>query len=279
MTPVGPIETVSLFPELHAQLIDLLKGVAAEEWERPTACPGWSVKDLTAHLLDTQTRRLTFQRDRLPSLRPEQPINSYDDLVDFINELNRQWIVAARRIGPNLLIEFLALVGPQLCEFFKTLDPDQRAAAAVAWAGETVSANWFDLAREYTEQWAHQQQLREALGRPGLTGRRLLYPVLDTFMRALPHTYRQVEAAEGTGLAFTLTGPAGGDWALLREQGQWRLFYGRPPQPAAAASLDQDTAWRLFTKGISPTAARGQTRFEGDEALASGILNMVSMMA
>jgi hypothetical protein len=41
------------------------------------------------------------------------------------------------------------------------LDPDA-AGLAAAWAGETDSRNWFDVAREYTEKWHHQQQLRDA---------------------------------------------------------------------------------------------------------------------
>ena len=33
-------------------------------------------------------------------------------------------------------------------------------------AGEAVSANWFDVAREFTERWHHQQQIRLAIGGP-----------------------------------------------------------------------------------------------------------------
>ena len=46
--------------------------------------------------------------------------------------------------------------------------------------------------------------------------------------------------------------------ALPRERGSavWQLFAGRPePQdgpPAAEVRMGTDTAWRLFTKGISP---------------------------
>ena len=63
---------------------------------------------------------------------------------------------------------------------------------AVAWAGDKQSPNWFDIAREYTEKWLHQQHIREAVGQPVLDERRWLFPVLDTFMRALPHVYRDI---------------------------------------------------------------------------------------
>jgi hypothetical protein len=49
--------------------------------------------------------------------------------------------------------------------------------------------------------------------------------------------------------------------------------------PLAAARLDQDAAWRLFTKGMSPDAARAHARFDGDVELAAGILRMTCIMA
>ena len=44
-------------------------------------------------------------------------------------------------------------------------------------------------------------------------------------------------------------------------------------------SIDQDTAWRLFTKGIRPKTTQAGLRLEGDAALGERILQMVSIMA
>jgi len=60
--PVEPIATVALFPALHAELIALLRRLTPEDWFRPTAAP-WTVKDMAAHLLDTDMRRSSAQRD------------------------------------------------------------------------------------------------------------------------------------------------------------------------------------------------------------------------
>jgi hypothetical protein len=68
MEPVKPILVADLFPGLHAELIALLRGLAQEDWSRPTVAGAWTVKDVAAHLLDVQLRRLSAQRDgaRLP---------------------------------------------------------------------------------------------------------------------------------------------------------------------------------------------------------------------
>ena len=278
MHPVEPIFTVELFPPLHAQLLTLLRGLSDDDWGKPTVARLWAVRDIVAHLLDGDIRRLSFQRDNLSPLQPDTPIEGYRDLVVFLNQMNADWVKAARRFSPQLLIAFHALTGPQLCAFFKTLDPFAPAIYPVSWAGDEQSPNWFDVAREYTEKWHHQQQIRDAVGAPGLTGRTWLFPVLDTFLRGLPHRYRDVDAADGTCVTFTITGEAGGTWTLRREQSPWRLYTGEPSDDAARVRLDQDTAWRLFTKGLSPEEARSRIVVEGEEALGERILDLVAII-
>ena len=279
MKPVEPVETVELFPPLHNALLTLLRNLSDEDWHKPTVARLWSVKDIVAHLLDGDVRRLSFQRDGLPDLEPETPIASYRDLVAFLNQLNADWIKAARRISPVLLIDLLALTGPQVYVFFKTLDPFAPAIFPVAWAGEAQSPNWFDIAREYTEKWHHQQQIRDAVGAPGLTTHQWLHPILDTFVRGLPHHYRDVEATEDLCVTFFITGEAGGRWTLRKEATAWQLYVGHAPEAAAHVRLNQDTAWRLFTKGLSPEEARSQVLVEGDTTLGAHVLDLLAVMA
>src|SRR5207244_840000 len=112
------------------------------------------------------------------------------------------------------------------------------------WAGDTVSPNWFDIGREYTEQWHHQQQIRAAVGAEPITSRELLHPVLDLFLRALPYTYRDVTAKSGTTIAVRISGEAGGVWSLQRGQQVWTLFHGAPEATDAEIYLSADVAWR-----------------------------------
>jgi hypothetical protein len=92
---------------------------------------------------------------------------SYDELVELVNRLNREWIVAARRMSPRLLRELLAFCGPEVEACFSSLDP-MRISGPVDWAGPDPAPVWFDLAREFAERWHHQQQIRDATGRPPL---------------------------------------------------------------------------------------------------------------
>jgi uncharacterized protein (TIGR03083 family) len=279
MKPVEPVCTVELFPELSAELLRLLKSLPPTAWDLPTACPGWSVKDVVAHLLGGNLGRLSFGRDRSLGPAPQVAPLGYGELVAYINQLNAEWIDAARRISPSLLIDFLGLTEPQLYDYFRTLPPFESRGPAVAWAGDVRSPNWFDIAREYTEKWLHQQHIREAVGQPALDDRKWLYPVLDTFMCALPHVYRDISAAEGIAIVFRIVGAAGGDWSLLRRDHAWRLYAGAPQTAASIVRLDQELAWRLFSKGISPEIARARIACEGDATLGMRIVEMVCIMA
>ena len=79
-----------------------------------------------------------------------------------------------------------------------------------------------DVARDYTEKWHHTQQIFEAVGTPStITGSRLFHPCLDTFLRALPFTYRNVQAEDGTSVVVSIYGEAGGDWFLLLNPDVW----------------------------------------------------------
>ena len=278
LTPMAPVFLVDLFPGLHAELMTLLRRLEPSEWNQPTACALWSVKDIAAHLLDGNVRRLSFGRDGLTAT-PDTPIPSYADLVGHLNRLNAEWTAAARRLSPRVLIELLDFTSGPVHAFFRSLDPHAPAIFPVAWAGEEASPNWFDIGREYTERWLHQQQIREAVGAEGLTARRWLQPTLDIFVRALPFTYQSVNAPVGRSLRFTIEGEAGGVWTLVRGAAGWGIFAGWEAGPAATVSLDQGTAWKLFSKGLDQESARRSIRIEGDRQLGEPVLGTLAVMA
>ena len=125
----------------------------------------------------------------------------------------------------------------------------------------------------------HQQQIRDAVGKPALKESKFFAPVLETFIRALPRTYRDVRASDGTCIRLIITGEAGGDWTLLRDKGQWILGKATAPEAHASVTLDQETAWRLFTKGMSKEDALSHATISGDHSLGVIALNTVSIIA
>jgi uncharacterized protein (TIGR03083 family) len=272
-----PVLTAQLYPRIEHLLIELLSELSPTDWNRPTLAPQWKVRDVAAHLLDTQLRRLSIARDGHVIDGPR--LASPGDLVSFINRLNREGVALYRRLSRSLLISLMKVTSHECAEYHQSLDPFGRASFAVTWAGQAESQNWFDTAREYTERWHHQEQIRLAVGRPGIMTRELYHPVLGTFMRALPHHYRGVERATGCVLRVSVAGDCGGDWHLRREPSAWRPLVTVSEEPAAQVTIPQEIAWQLFTKGIDRQAAAQQMIFGGDSDLARHVLSMLTIVA
>lgn len=272
------IYTQHLFPILDELLIELLQSLSKEDWNKPTIAKQWCVKDIAAHLLDGNLRTLSFVRDG-HELISEEPVETYDSLIAYLNRLNADWVKACRRLSTNVLVELLRSSGKEFSDYMQKADLHTEAVFSVAWAGEASSKNWFHIAREYTEKFIHQLQIREAVNKPALINKELFYPFIDTFMRALPHTYRNTHAPAGTVVAITISSEAGGTWLLKRNNNEWNLVPGHLQAPAAHIILDPETAWKLFSKGITPVEARMRATIDGNEQLGAVALTMISVMA
>src|SRR5947207_6114992 len=263
-------------------LIDLLRSLAPEDWEKQTVSPKWKVKDVAAHLLDTPLRGVAIGRDGYVAESPG--INLPADLAAYINRLNQEGVTVYGRLSPAVLVALMEVATKLLAEYHASRDPYAMAPYGVSWAGEEKSANWFDTAREYTERWHHQQQIRLAVdgpgnARPGIMTRELYYPVVHCFMRALPFTYRNVSAVPGTTIRIRVSGDCGGEWYLYREEKAWLLTESERGKPAAGITIPQEIAWRIFTKGIDRASASSQASITGDSVLALPVLGMVSIVS
>ena len=273
---IGPIHAAHLLRKVDAKLIELLRSLTPEEWSLPTIAAPWTVRDVAAHLLDTPLRKLSLARDSCYVEAAE--VRSPHDLVELINRLNREGVAVYRRLSPTVLIDMMQLACEQGARYHESLDPFAPASFAVSWAGEDSSLNWFDTARELTERWHHQQQIRLATNRPGIITPELYHPVLDCFLRGLPHTFRNTAAPDGTTVLVEITGDCGGSWCLLRASDGWHFGLPSREGSAATVSIPQELAWRLFTKGLPAGSDREQIRIHGDRALGTVVLGLTAIV-
>ncbi|RKS08243.1 uncharacterized protein (TIGR03083 family) [Nocardiopsis sp. Huas11] len=268
-----PIDARPLFAPEHAALMATLRALAPTDWNRE-AVPGWSVRDLAAHVLGDCYGRLGRDRDSHrggASPAPGEPLET------FIHRENQQWVHALARVSPAALVDTLDLIGAQTARYFETTDPEA-LSLGVSWAGVDPSPKWLDNARDLTEFWTHRQQIRHATGQGTDLAPRTLSVVLDTFLRALPHTLRGLRAEPGTQAQVRVEGPAGGAWTVTATGDGWSLAAPDTGRPAATVTLDAETTWRLCTRGIAPDDALARARVDGDRALAEALCQIVSII-
>ncbi|MGW4751374.1 maleylpyruvate isomerase family mycothiol-dependent enzyme [Streptomyces chartreusis] len=301
-----PIDARPLFVPEHAAL----RGLTPADWGRE-AVPGWSVRDVVAHVLGDCYGRLARHRDghregggegrreghreggreghqaRCREGHREGPAFAPgEDLPAYIHRINQQWVDAHSRVSPAALTDTLELIGGQVARLFAESDP-AAPSLGVSWAGVDPAPMWLDSARELTEYWTHRQQIRHATGQGTDPDPRLLSVVLETFLRALPHTLRDIAALAGTQVRIHVTGPAGGTWtataggtwsATAPDGGNWSLAGPADGHPAALVRLDTETAWRLCVRGIEPADALTRAEIEGDHQLAEAACRIVSIV-
>ena len=278
LEPLTPIDTRHLFRPVATSLVDLLRDLPNADWDRPTIAGSWLVRDVVAHLLDTTLRRLSFHRDGMMPPPPARAIKSDSDFVTFINELNAQWVTASRRLSPRVLTDLYARASVEACDWWESQSLSTPALFGVSWAGEAASQNWMDIGREFTELWHHQQQIRMAVDAKSLGDPRHLAAVIALGVRALPHAYRDVEAASGETVVIVVAGDSGGQWTLTREAERWTLAGGEADTPTARVLIDQDSAWQLLFNALTERQARARATVSGRRDLVEPLFRARSVI-
>jgi hypothetical protein len=279
MDELPVVDAIPLIQNVQKELIGLLRNLSQEEWYVESSSTLWNVKDIAAHLLDGDIRRLSLHRDNHKLQPPSQIEPSYNSLVQYLNQLNNLWVDAAKRFSPKLIISLTEILLPQVIGHFKNLDPDGIALFPVAWAGEETSSNRFDFAREYTEKWHHQQQIREATGRPLLIGRKWLHPLIETLIRGVPPMFnRETGLSVDETIGIRITGAFDDRWVLKRSGSKMKMYKSKDSSCDTEITMDDNTAWRLFTKSMTAGEAREKMEVRGNPVCADLLSQTVSFM-
>ena len=278
MPETTPISTVHLIPDLDQLLMDLLRSLDQSDWELQTLAPEWKVKDIAAHLLDGNIRSLSVSKDRYQEGKADE-ILGYQELVTVLNKLNKDWVKAMRRVSPSMLLTLLEMTNKMYSEHLAGLLPFEKAVFPVAWAGESQSLNWFHIAREYTEKWHHQQQIRNAVGGISpLFEQRFFKPYLDTSLWPLSFFLHGVKAEEGDTFIIEVSGPGGGEWYMRYSSDAWSKSETAPSYAVTKIRVDDQVIWRIFSRQISDDELKNRVFITGKKEPAEAFLKMKAVM-
>jgi uncharacterized protein (TIGR03083 family) len=274
-----PVDTRSLMRTIRARLHELVDALTDDDWHRPTVCPGWNVADIVAHVIGDDLGRLSRTHDGVV-LEPEPD----EDLPAFLDRINEEWVVAFRRLSPAVLVSLLGAGGAEVLALWDELALDA-PTGGVSWAGLEESPAWMDLARDTTEYWIHEQQIREAADRSHHDPDEVI-AVVGILSRGLPHALRHVEAADGASVVVRAD-DLGVGWAVERRDGQWWWAGAAEPgtaEPApaggpgvaAVVTASGQAYWRRWTR--HPAGTRDQFATTGDPAVAQAVLDHVAIV-
>ena len=236
------LDVRSLLSREREDLLGFVGSLTDGEWFSATKVPGWTVKDLSLHILDDDLGWLSRGRDRDRSGRLDVDDSGF---IDALNCKNQAWVEGAGQLSRRVVLGLLEWAGQQMDDYYAT--QSLTSPGHVTWASDDPVPNWFDLAQDLTERWVHQIQMREAIHRVGAYRDDYVNVVMQTFVWAFPHQYR-ANAKPGSRVLLDLG--TGGEWALTSDGVRWHLG----PHVAGEATVaevhaDDDTAWRWLTGG------------------------------
>jgi uncharacterized protein (TIGR03083 family) len=241
-----------LFEVERARLLDLVGALGPADWAKPSPCPGWSVLGLAAHLLGDDFGLLAAQRDG--HLGTPAPAGlSGQEFIRWLDEMQVEWVHAARRLSPRLVTDLLGWTGSQVVDLVRSQDPSA-VTATVSWAHSEPVPVWLDQARELSERWIHRQQILQAVDRPSDLRPDLAEPVLDGLRWAYPFRLRPHRRPAGSTVCITVTGPeVRARWTLVSDSSSWqfRPDTGRPI--VAELRMTDEQAWRLLSNNFRET--------------------------
>ncbi|MEV7655589.1 maleylpyruvate isomerase family mycothiol-dependent enzyme [Streptomyces anulatus] len=248
-------------------IAELVKPLAEGEWNRRTPCPGWSVRDIVSHVIGMECEMLGDPRP-IHTL----PRDLYHVQSDFARYMEMQVDVRRHHTSPEITAELeyvLIRRARQIRNESRSPETKVRAPLGTEQTLETaLNLRAFDL-------WVHEQDLRATLGQPGNLDSPGALITRDMLLAGLPKVVaKKAGAPANSAVVFDVHGPVE-FLRTVRVDAEGRGSVDGAPSlgPAVTLSLDWETYVRLACGRVRHTAVADRIKVEGDQELATAILD------
>ena len=135
----------------------VLAGLTVEQWQTPTALPGWTVHDVVAHMVGTE-RMLSGVP--LPEAGADKP----DHVHNEIGALNERWVEHLRTESPAaMLAAFREIIGTRKAAL-TAMTEDEWNTVTLTPAGPDSYGRFMRV--RIFDCWMHEHDIRDALSMP-----------------------------------------------------------------------------------------------------------------
>jgi uncharacterized protein (TIGR03083 family) len=241
------------------RFLALVTSLSEDEWEKPTACPQWNVRQMLAHVTGaaaSYARWSEFKRQN--NFKVQRPYRVSG--LSFLDSLNQIQVDDRASATPAALIDELQTVGPRAIATRARLPVLLRTLRVPLPALGIVPIGYLTDLIYTRDMWMHRLDLcratqREMVMTPEHDGR-IVSLVMRDLTKKLAATLRTMS------IVYHLSGRVSGTWQL-----------GQKVPPAATIQLDVLDFNLLASGRLTPEEAWARVSLEGDTALAREVLN------
>jgi uncharacterized protein (TIGR03083 family) len=261
VTVIDREEAVAALDEEWDALAALAGDLEPADWARPTACPGWTVKEQFSHILAIEAMLLGRPAPEV-ALPP-----GADHVHNEMGRVNELWAQHYRSV-PVIVSRRAALA---------TMTQDDFDAPAMTPAGQDTYGRFMRI--RVMDQWIHEQDIRLAVGKPGHLEGRAPRSALAEVKMALGYAVgKKAGAPSGTSVRFVLTGPINSRIDVVVDHRAQVVDVIRGT-PTVSIEVPGDAFIRVAAGRVPEgKAAELATRMDGDRALGEQLLDGLAYM-
>lgn len=259
-------ETISKYQQVWNSIEKLCESFTEQEWKMPTECPGWTTQDNVAHIVDFESRLLGRQvPDHVPVKRP----HTKNDLGQR-NEIWIDWF----RLQPGALVleAFREVTAERLRILPQLSDEVLNSPSPISTSSELLGSH---LQRRIVDCWAHEQDIRRAVSRPGHVDGPVVSHIMERLLGGFGAIVaRRAQAPSGSTIALVLNGPYRHTLVLRVNGDRADPCEPLPDLPTVRLTMDSETfACLCFGRWDSDTVLEsGRVLVAGDRTLGYEIV-------
>ncbi|MEU3721585.1 maleylpyruvate isomerase family mycothiol-dependent enzyme [Streptomyces sp. NPDC031705] len=248
-------------------ITELVLPLSEGQWNLPTPCPGWSVRDIVSHIIGMELEQLGDPR----------PIHTLPrDLRHVVDEFTRYMEVPVDVRRHHTAPEMTSELEYTVIRRQRQLRNEKRDPATTMVRGPQGDQITLELALRLRafDTWIHEQDLRAALGVPGNWDSPGAFVARDVLLSGLPKAVAKgAGAPPDSAVVVDVHGPVE-FLRTVRVDGAGRATLDQTPSlgPAVSLSMDWETYVRLAAGRVRPRAVADRVKADGDPELAAAIL-------
>ncbi|NND73447.1 MAG: maleylpyruvate isomerase family mycothiol-dependent enzyme [Ilumatobacter sp.] len=266
-SPIPRERTIAALDEVWGSTADLLASLPPEQWSARSPLAGWDVRDNVAHIVGTESMLLghdapaiEIDRDRSPHVRND------------IGAFNEVWVEAMRTVEPAAVLARFNEVTAARILALRAMGQDEWDAETFTPAGKDSYGRFMQI--RVFDCWLHEQDIRDATGRPGNETGLAVEVTLDEMTTAMGFVVGKRAGVEsGHRVTFALTDGGMVVREIHVEVADRAVVVDRLSAPATTTlTMPVGVMTRRCAGRVAPDALRDRIVVTGDPAVAEKIL-------